>query len=147
MIAILACLLAMTMASTTSSAADDRAVQIDGEVERLARERDLWPGYEPLVIPLAIYDGERTVLFRHPSTPAGSTPLAEAKPDVFAYPGRHPAVVSNSSAEIGGTMTATLLADGAPKSATELAAVALHEAFHVYQRQHHPEHPILPDLV
>jgi hypothetical protein len=41
---------------------------------------------------------------------------------------------------MGGTTTATLLADGAraSRSPTELAATALHEAFHVYQRRRHP---------
>jgi len=140
MVVILACLIALTMASTTVCAADDRTLQIAAEIERLAGERILWPGYDPLAIPVAIYDGERTLLFRHPSMPAGFAPLTDATPDVLVHPGRHPAVTANSSAEIGGTMTATLLADGprAASTATELAAVALHEAFHVFQRQHHP---------
>ena len=138
MLVILACLLTMTAGWSTVSAADDRALQIAGEVERLARERSLWPGYDPLAIPLAIYDGERTFLFRHPSPPAGFVPLTGSLPAALAHPGRHPAVVSNTSAEIGGAMTATLLADGARKPAIALAAVALHEAFHVFQRRRHP---------
>jgi len=137
-----ACILWITMTGVAlqpvNAAAHDRALQIAREVERLAGERSLWPGYDPLAIPLAIYDGERTFLFRHPSAPAGFTTVPDASPKALVHPGRHPAVVSNSSAEIGGTMTATLLADGEPASATELAAVALHEAFHVDQRRRHP---------
>ena len=102
------------------------ASDIEREVQRIAASRSLWPGFEPLGIPLAIYDGEKTWLFRHPSPPAGFSP---------AWEGRHPSVSSNTSAEIGGISTATLMAD---RGGSELAAVALHEAFHVFQRTRHP---------
>ena len=104
------------------------AADIEREVQRIAGSRALWPGFEPLGIPLAIYDGERTHLFRHP---AGAQ----------VFEGRHPAVNANTSAEIGGTVTATLMADRpgpTPATPAELAAVALHEAFHVFQRRRHP---------
>lgn len=118
----------------------DRAVAVAREVQRLATTQTFWPGFDPLTIPLAIFTGGETFLFRHPSPPAGFTPAGGAEPGTFAFTGRHPAVTSNSSAEIGGTMTATLLADGrrATIPATTLAAVAMHEAFHVYQRARHP---------
>jgi hypothetical protein len=118
----------------------ERALAVAREVERLAAGRVLWPGYDPLAIPLAIFTGERTYLFRHPAPPPGFSPLHDAQPAAAAFAGRHPAVTSNSSADMGGTATATLLADGdrAKLGATELAAIALHEAFHVFQRQRHP---------
>jgi hypothetical protein len=130
------------VASTAASAAapdEDRALSIAREFERQARQRTLWPGFEPLTIPLAIYTGERTYLFRHPSPPAGFSPLGGSQPAAFAYEGRHPAVTSNSSYEIGGILAATLLADGerAKRSPSTLAATAMHESFHVFQRQHH----------
>ena len=110
------------------------------EYERLAASRSFWPGFDPLVIPLAIYDGKSTWLFRHPARPADfeGSPISSIRSDV--RDGRHPAVTANSSADIGGVMTATLLADSArgrliPR---ELAATALHEAFHVFQRKQHP---------
>lgn len=117
----------------------DRAVAVAREVQRLATARIFWPGFDPIAIPLAIFTGGHTFLFRHPSPPDGFTPATGAEPGTFAFTGRHPAVTSNSSAEIGGTMTATLLADGrrATVPATTLAAVAMHEAFHVYQRARH----------
>lgn len=117
----------------------ERAIAVEREVERLAKERVLWPGWEPLSIPLAVFTGEKTYLFRHPSPPAGFSRLEGAGPNVFVMDGRHPEVTSNTSAEIGGTSTATLVADGprASRSANELAAVALHEAFHVHQRSRH----------
>ena len=112
-----------------------RARAIAAEVERLGTA-PLWPGYEPLRIPLAIYTGSATFLFRHPAPPEGFAPAGDG---VHRWEGRHPAATSNSSADIGGTSTATLLADGprAAQQPTVLAAVALHEAFHVFQRARH----------
>ncbi|HSJ65478.1 MAG TPA: hypothetical protein VK922_16415 [Gemmatimonadaceae bacterium] len=117
----------------------DRALAIEREVVRIASEGELWPGFAPLAIPLAIFTGGRTWLFRHPAPPDGFSPVPGA-PGVHAHENRHPRVTSNTSAEIGGVVTATLLADGAraTRSATTLAAVALHEAFHVHQRARHP---------
>lgn len=131
-VALLAALLALP------AVADPAAIAL--EVEALGAARELWPGYQPLAIPLAIYDGARTWLYRHPSPPTEFAPVAGARPAAHAFWGRHPAVAANSSAEIGGIATATLLADGARarQPARELAAVALHEAFHVFQRQRHP---------
>ena len=110
------------------------------EYERLAARRTFWPGFDPLAIPLAIYDGTSTWLFRHPARPADfePSPISSIRSDVRK--GRHPAVTANSSADIGGVTTATLLADGTRGRITsrELAAIALHEAFHVFQRKQHP---------
>jgi hypothetical protein len=115
------------------------ALAIEREVERMAGAQSFWPGFDPLTIPLAVYDGKQTYLFRHPSPPAVFSPVEGAGPATRVYAGRHPAVTSNSSAELGGVMTATLLADAAnpARPPAELAAVALHESFHVYQRTHH----------
>ncbi|HZO20005.1 MAG TPA: hypothetical protein VFB46_13525, partial [Gemmatimonadaceae bacterium] len=40
--------------------AQEHALAIARDVERLAASRSFWPGFEPLAIPLAIYDGKRT---------------------------------------------------------------------------------------
>ena len=113
---------------------------IGREVERLARARAYWPNFDPLAIPLATYDGKSTWLFRHPNPPPDfqGSPISSIRSDI--RDGRHPAVTANSSAEIGGVMTATLLVDGRSptRTPTELAATAIHESFHVFQRQHHP---------
>jgi len=133
---------AVVLLTTRPAAAQDTtgAPAIELEVERIAGSQVLWPGFDPLAIPLAIYDGRQTWLFRHPAPPAGFAPVAGSIPPARAWPGRYAAVTSNSSAEIGGRLTATLLADGprGRQPAPELAAVAIHEAFHVYQRQKHP---------
>ncbi len=118
------------------AAESDLARAVAREQERLARTQVLWPGFEPLAVPLAVYTGAATWLFRHPSPPGGFVPAGAG---AHVHEGRHAVVTSNSSAELGGVVTATVLADGerAAQGATALAAVALHEAFHVYQRQHH----------
>lgn len=117
----------------------ERALAIEREFERLAGERSFWPGFDPLTIPLAIYTGEHTYLFRHPAPPPGFTPAADAGPAALVMAGRHPAVTSNTSADIGGTVAATLLADGqrATLGANQQAAAAVHESFHVFQRKRH----------
>jgi hypothetical protein len=126
-------------ASPAAAQSEERALAVERELERLAGTRVFWPGYDPLSIPLAVFDGQQTYLFRHPSPPAGFAPLIGAVPSAQVFTGRFPAVTSNSSADIGGTATAMVLADGprAKRPPAELAAVALHEAFHVYQRSHH----------
>jgi hypothetical protein len=109
------------------------------EAERIATTRSFWPGFDPLAIPLAIYDGKSTWLFRHPEPPTDFQPSSISSIRSHVREGRHPAVTANSSADIGGVMTATLLVDGASAdSAAAFAARAMHESFHVFQRQHHP---------
>jgi hypothetical protein len=136
--------------------------EIETAVQRLAGARSLWPGFEPLSVPLAIHCGDGTWLFRHPHPPdgfaraegfaAGGDERGETdetgergergetgEPVPLMWPGRHPAVTANTSADIGGLSTATLIVDARrPRSAEELAAVAIHEAFHVFQRARHP---------
>jgi hypothetical protein len=135
--------LALMAAASTAAAAQDppsHALAIAREVERIARTHAFWPGYEPLGVPLAVYDGRNTFLFRHPAPPEGFRAAAGTDPPAWVRSGRHPSVTANSSADVGGVTTATVLADGAraERTASDLAAVALHEAFHVFQRARHP---------
>lgn len=120
--------------------AEGNAFALERELRRSAGSLDLWPGFETLGIPLAIWSGERTYLFRHPSPPPEFGPVEREGLSGRVFPGRHEAVTANSSAEIGGVLTATLLLDQAApeRSPRELAALALHEAFHVFQRERHP---------
>lgn len=117
------------------------AFEIVREVQRIAAQQTLWPGFEPQGIPLAIHTGSHTWLFHHPAPPEGFSPVDDMEPSVYFFPDRHPTVVANTVVEIGGTDTATLLAEassGQPGPA-ELAPVALHEVFHVYQREAYPD--------
>lgn len=108
------------------------------EVDQLSR-RELWPGFDPRSTPLAIYTGERTLLFRHPVPPPDFAVLA-GREDVYSFPGRHPLVRANSSVDLGGTRTATVLLDShGRESLTDLAALVIHEMFHVFQDARHPD--------
>ncbi len=96
--------------------------------------KPLWPGYEPMTMPLAIFDGHRTWLIRHPNPPQGFVP---ASGGWWVMEGRQEAVTANSSVEIGGVKTATLMPAEGLDPATR-AATMIHECFHVYQRKEHP---------
>jgi hypothetical protein len=112
------------------------AFAVVGEIDRLAA-KELWPGFAPRALPIAIYDGARTLLFRHPSPPASFRPL-EGHDGVFAMDGRFEAVTANSSAKIGGIETATVMAGQGSETVTARAGLVIHELFHVYQRTKHP---------
>lgn len=120
------------------------AVALEHEVVRIAALSEaavaLWPDFDPRDVPLAVYDGERTFLFRHPAPPEDFAPLEHHEPVAHARRGRHEAVTANTSAEIGGVPTATvmLVPPTADRPLLDVAALAIHEAFHVHQRRHHP---------
>ena len=73
----------------------ERAVSIEREIERIAGMKPLWPGFDPLKIPLAIYSGEATYLFRHPAPPEGFVPVGDAKLHVHSFPGRFAEMVKS----------------------------------------------------
>jgi hypothetical protein len=107
------------------------AIALEHEVVRIGSEQELWPGYDPMVVPLAVLEGGNTYLFRHPDPPDGFAAIGEG----YVFSGSHPLVVSNTSAVIGGVRTAAIVMDvsGQGRSITDMAALALHEAFHVFQ--------------
>jgi hypothetical protein len=139
--ALLSCRLSWTLLVLACAAAcgrqPERGQAIIAAYDEIAAA-DLWPGFAPDSLPLAVYDGRTTYLVRHPDPPAEFAPVA-GRPDLWSYDGHHEAVRANTSTEIGGALSATLLggSDTTHAPAT-LAAVLLHEAFHVYQRQKHP---------
>lgn len=106
-----------------------------------AGTKGLWPGFDPAALPLAVFDGERTYLFRHPAPPAGFSPVP-GRPGVLSAPGRHPGVVTNSTREIGGVRTATVVATPSQSLEDVLLAV-VEEVFHVFWLARHPS--IRPD--
>ncbi|HWB73538.1 MAG TPA: hypothetical protein VG755_01260 [Nannocystaceae bacterium] len=99
------------------------AVAVDGN--------SLWPGFDPSRTPLAIYDGRRTFLFGHPSPP--SRYVAQAS-GVAVVDGRDEAVVANTAVDLAGVRTATMTLDD-ELAITEATALAIHEMFHVHQRE------------
>ena len=107
------------------------AIALEREVQRVSEAGRFWPGYDAIAVPLAIYDGTTTFLFRHRAPPEGFVERA----NLHVFEGRHAAVVANSSAQIGGVSTATVMLESLPTENTlsEWAAVVVHEAFHVFQ--------------
>jgi hypothetical protein len=98
----------------------------------------LWPNFDPRRAPIAYYDGERTMLFRHPHPPAGFDVLA-GRAEVAMKAGRDANVTANTSAVLDGVSTATIMLERDRRAtADELGSIAIHELFHVYQRAHHP---------
>ena len=123
-------------AAARSQTEENAALDVDALVARFDElaQRDLWPGFDPRATPLAIYDGTHTYLFRHPTPPPEFSKRTDGK-DGLVMAGRHPAVVANSSAEIGGITTGTVQLESLRrKPLTDAAAVVIHETFHVYQR-------------
>jgi hypothetical protein len=100
-------------------------------------QKALWPGFDMAQIPVAIYDGHDTYLFRHPAPPPEFRPVA-GTPRLLVCAGQYPAVRANTSTKIGDVATATLLAAGSA-APSAMAAIVAHEAFHVFQAQTHPE--------
>jgi hypothetical protein len=120
-------------ASTTPPSDRGSAHAVEARVQELGG-RDLWPGFDPLAVPLAIHDGARTWLFRHPAPPEGFRPIEGG----HVWEGRHPAVTANTSTSIGDVETAVLMATTLERSVHAAAGTAIHEAFHAFQRQRHP---------
>lgn len=120
-----------------SPAAVARLEAILVELGRMATY-GVWPGFEPSDYPAAIAISGVTFLVNHPAPPAEFSPVA-GRQGVSACAGVHPAIRGNSTAEIGGVPTATLLLVGdAVRSPREDAAVLLHEVFHLFARHRHP---------
>lgn len=97
----------------------------------------LWPGFSPSDTPLAIYWRGRTWLFGHPSPPAGF--VQEPGAAAFVFKGLHPEVRANTSIVLGGVPTAVAMLDEKASDPVELAALAIHEAFHVFELAKHPK--------
>lgn len=135
---MVSCIVLFAAAVTaTPVATAPTAVAIMAEVERLAR-RELWPGFDPRRVPVAIFDGENTWLFHHPSPPAAFAAVPGTA-GLATIAGRHPDLVANSSTTLGGSVTATFLMDATARgSLAERAALIVHETFHVFQGRRHP---------
>lgn len=148
-VAVLAALASAAPTSTAVGAAQVRTAPASTQEEEAlaiiaARGElagaDAWPNYDVNAIPLAISDGARTWLYGHPHPPEEFAPHPSA-PGVWVAEGQHPAVRGNSTAPIAGVETATLLMgtlDDFP-TLTDRVGAAVHEGFHVYQRQTHPD--------
>lgn len=106
-------------------------------------EINLWPGFDPEQIPVAVYDSVNTWLFFSDQPPEGFSP-AEDFEGVFVFKGQYPLVRGNSVVRFGDAWTATSVLSNYSRRTDErytprdLAGIIVHEQFHVFQRNKHP---------
>lgn len=133
---LLIALVAFFAASPGPAASQPRILTVAEEIDRIS-ERPLWPGFEPRTIPFEIFEDGRTWLVRHPHPPAEFAPVPGRK-DLRVFEGRHASLRANTSVEIAGIATATADFEGNASKPRRLAALVLHEMFHVFQAFRHP---------
>jgi len=122
-------------ANTSSSAPAEQDVFALLQAFDTAAKRPLWPGFNAAEMPLALFDGEKTILLRHPSPPPEFSPLPD-RPGILVFNGQYPAVVSNSTRQIGGVRTGTLVAKPGSDPVVNLLA-CIEEVFHVFWLARH----------
>lgn len=104
---------------------------------------NLWPGFDPERIPVAVYDSSRTWLFFSEQPPEGFNPDEDFK-GVFVFEGQYPPVRGNSVVRFGDAWTATSVLSNYSRRTDErytprdMAGIIVHEQFHVFQRTNHP---------
>jgi len=103
----------------------DQATDVVAEARR--RAAGVWPGFDPTIVPVMLFDGRQTMLSGHPNPPAG-----------FPWQGRHPEVTANSSVELAGVRTATVMPFRSGTSMAQRAGLVAHEMFHVFTLGRHP---------
>ncbi len=106
--------------------------------------RPLWPGFAINKIPVAVFDGLHTYLFNASEKPDGFSPLPK-KTGVFFFAGQHANVRGNSVTRLADHWTATsVLSDHSRRSGEkynirDMAGIIIHEQFHIFQRNQHPD--------
>ncbi len=118
-----------SLPSTLDSAAAREAIRLLGRIGA----RKVWPGFDPTAWPLALFDGRQTFLLRHSNPPPEFKPLP-GRPDILVFPGRYPDVAANSTREINGIRTATVLAASGVERAL---SATIEEVFHVFWLARH----------
>lgn len=138
------CLTPLSLVVAAQKTARRDAATIDvyavvAAVDRIAATQTLWPNFDPRRVPVEIYDGQTTLLFRHPAPPPEFISLS-SRQGVWAFPGRHETVTANAPAKLNNVWTATvMLKPGGRQTLRERAALVVHEMFHVFQRERHPK--------
>ena len=99
------------------------------------RAREVWPGFDPAEWPIAVFDGTQTISCVIPTPPSEFTQMP-GQPGVFTMRGRYPALLGNSTRDIAGARTATVIAPPAQPLDTILLAY-VEEVFHVFWLQRH----------
>jgi hypothetical protein len=105
-LAVLGCLLAW--AGVTAGSNSFAVLSFMSELDRV-ESSSLWPGFNPDVVPAAVFDGSKTYLFDHPRPPDAFRPL-EGAGRVSVYEGQYGGFKNNEKLRIGETWVATCLA-------------------------------------
>lgn len=100
-------------------------------------QRARWPGFQPTAVPLALSDTDGTYLVRHPSPPEPFEPMRGA--DAWVADSVPAELRANTEARIDEVWTAAVTTPAGEWDASGLAALLLHETFHVFQTTTHPE--------
>jgi hypothetical protein len=114
-----------------------RSLQIIQAFERIAAQ-ELWPGFKPATIPAEFFDGVNTYLLSHPSPPKGFRGVA-GQQGTYVFAGQHPTVLANTGTVVNGVRTATANLSSPRSSPDVLAALLLHETFHVFEAKQYPK--------
>lgn len=99
-----------------------------------ASDAPLWLDFAPSRIPLLLFDGTATFLTGAEPQDARWTRTDQG----WQWPGQHPALVANTSVEVepGLRAAGVILPSLGAVEAPALAALLVHEAFHVWQQAH-----------
>lgn len=127
----------LLLAALAAAQAPPRALAAWREFQRIGAQ-PLWPGFDPRNGPVAVFDGANTYLFGHPAPPEGFRAV-EGVAGAFIFPGRHESVRANTGTQLNGVATATADISRSRASPDELAALFVHETFHVFQAQRYPK--------
>jgi hypothetical protein len=135
MVVLLGFLLAGVATAADPHAFEPAIPAVLAEFDRVC-SRPLWPGFEPCRTPLVIFDGRKTWLVRHPDPPPEFSAAGE-RPEARLFEGRHPSVHANTFVDVAGTPTASAILEGKIGNPRGLAALLIHETFHVFQGERH----------
>ena len=97
----------------------------------------LWPEFRPGTTPVEFFDGTTTYFFNLATPPEGFRPVG-GQQDVYESVGQHPSVRANTGTLVNGIPTATADLSKNASSPDALAALLLHETFHVFEAKRYP---------
>lgn len=117
------------------------------EACHIAARHQLWPGFAPEGIPVALYrPGSRSLLHAHPAPPDGFAPIPSDTPDLPAAVcvGSAEGFDANTAIVLNGVATATVQLPEECSDPERLVCLILHEAFHAFQQESGVEPPMSP---
>lgn len=111
------------------------ALRVESALRELGGSAELWPGFRPAEMPLVLYDGQGTWLFRFPDVPEGYRALT-GRDAVHYREGRHAALLEGIVREEG--VAGTLTVDTTRGTPARWAVEAFGEVFRAHIASEHP---------